>query len=95
MAVPQLPPELVIRIVRTARYIERLETLHDSQLWRSIRWYVGNRDVQQVPRAWESVWLRQLIRALLNSSVRRVHLESLAARCACRLALIRSMASAV
>ena len=95
MAVPQLPSELVIRIVRTARYIERLKTLHDSELWRSIRWYVGNRDVQQVPRAWESVWLRQLIRALLSSSVHLVHLEYLVVRCACRLALIRSMASAV
>ena len=81
MAVPQLPSELVIRIVRTARYMERLKTLHDSQLWRSIRWYVGNGDVQQVPRAWESVWLRQLIRALLNSSVRSVHLEYLLAGC--------------
>lgn len=75
MNLPRLPSELVVRIVRTSRYLERLETLHESRVWKSLRWYVGNGDVQEVPPAWvASEWLLQLVRALLDPNVRTVHL---------------------
>ncbi|KAL0026796.1 hypothetical protein WJX77_002147 [Trebouxia sp. C0004] len=76
MATPQLPSELVCRIISTTRFLERLENLHDSKVWRTVRWYVGNRDVQQVPPSWASSWFLELVRALMDPSVRFVHLRS-------------------
>lgn len=76
MAIPRLPSELVCRIISTARFLERQEKLHDSQLWKNVRWYVGNRDVQQVPPSWASSWFLELIRALMDPSVRTIHLRS-------------------
>ena len=80
MAIPELPSELVCRIISTARYLERLENLHDSQMWKTVRWYVGNKDVQQVPPSWACSWFIELVRALLNPSVRAIHLRSHMAR---------------
>lgn len=78
MAVPELPEELINRIVDTAQYLERLHALHNSRVWRSIRWYVGNGDVQEVPPAWASTWFLQLVRALLNPNVHNIHMRATA-----------------
>lgn len=76
MAIPQLPIELACRIISTARFLERQEKLHDSRMWKEIRWYVGNGDVHQVPPSWASSWFLELVRALMNPGVRFVHLRS-------------------
>ncbi|KAL3153154.1 hypothetical protein ABBQ38_011907 [Trebouxia sp. C0009 RCD-2024] len=76
MATPQLPSELVCRIIGTARFLQRLDKLHGSGMWKTFRWYVGNRDVQQVPPSWASSWFLELIRALMDPSVRNIHLRS-------------------
>lgn len=79
--VPQLPSELLLRIVRTARYLERCESLHDRKTWHAVRCCTGNGDVPAVPEDWTAnVWLLQLVKALCNPAVKAVHLQTLTAR---------------
>ena len=75
MNAPGLPVELSNRILKTSRYLERRDALHDSRLWRSVRWYTGNKDVTQVPDLWAAnSWLLQLIRSLCDLNVHNIHL---------------------
>lgn len=74
---PQLPIELVMRIVRTSQYLERLDRLHSSKMWRSVRWYTGNKDVTEVPAEWAAnTWFLPLVRAVLDPSVHNIHLKT-------------------
>lgn len=75
MSAASLPVELSNRILKTSRYLERRDALHDSRLWRSVRWYTGNKDITQVPDTWATnLWLLQLVRSLCDPSVRSIHL---------------------
>ena len=77
MNAPSLPAELCDRILKTSRYLERRDALHDSRLWRSVRWYTGNKDVTQVPDPWAAnSWLLQLVRSLCDPSVHSIHLST-------------------
>ena len=77
MNAPSLPVELSDRILKTSRYLERRDALHDSRLWRSVRWYTGNKDVTQVPDSWaRNVWLLQLVMSLCDPSVHNIHLAT-------------------
>ena len=77
MDVPQLPTELVVRIIKTGRYLERREALHDSRVWRCVRWHTDTKGFHkpQVPASWAAnLWLLQLVRSLCSPSVRNIHL---------------------
>ena len=75
MDVPQLPTELVVRIIKTGRYLERREALHDSRLWRCVRWHTSSKP--RVPASWAAnLWLLQVVRALCSPSVRNIHLTT-------------------
>lgn len=77
MAPPRLPFELFQKIVQTSKYLERLDVLHGSRLWRSVRWFTGNADVTEVPKEWAANhWLLQLVRALCNPNVHNIHLAT-------------------
>lgn len=76
MQLPRLPIELFSKIVRTSRFLERREALHDSRLWWNIRWYTGNGDITEVPEEWAVLsWIPELVRALCNPEVHAVHID--------------------
>lgn len=74
---PRLPTELVVRIIRTAQYLERVDRLHGSKMWQSVRWYTENKDITEVPVEWaDNTWFLPLVRAVFDPSVRTVHLKT-------------------
>lgn len=77
MELPCLPIELFSKVVRTSRYLEARDVLHDNDMWRNVRWYTTSGDVTRVPEEWQRLsWLPQLIRALCNPDVRHVHVTT-------------------